>query len=588
MIGKRTHSAGELRLEHAGQRVLVTGWVHRRRDFGPLTFVDLRDRAGILQVVCDFERFPEAHAIAKEIRGEYVIAVEGTVAARADSTINRQLGTGEIELVAERVEILNDAKTPPFEIEGGKASEELRLKYRYLDLRTVRMQRNLTMRHKAMLAVRQYLDSKGFLEIETPILIKSTPEGARDFIVPSRQYPGKFYALPQSPQLFKQLSMIAGFDRYFQIARCFRDEDLRANRQPEFAQIDIEMSFIERKDVIQLVEPMMQAIFAAAGYELSPPFPRMSFDEAISRYGSDKPDIRFGMEFVDLSNMLRDGEFAPYRSALDAGGHVKAIKIDGGAKYTRKQFDELTEIAKKNGAGGMAFVKSGAEGITSSLLKALGLPLVEKIAEATQCSTGDAAVIVAGSPAVVAEALCAVRLEVGARERLAEGKGYRFLWVTDFPLLEWHEEDQRWYAMHHPFTSPRDEDIPLLDTDPGKVKAKAYDLVVNGMELGGGSIRIHRSEVQHKMFEVLGFTEEDARRKFGFFLEALQYGTPPHGGIAFGVDRILMQLTGEPSIRDVMAFPKTASGLDLMTDSPGEVSDDQLAELGIGIVQRAR
>jgi len=582
---RRTHYCGELRAEHAGQTVTLMGWVSRCRDFGPLTFIDLRDREGIVQVVFDAERNPEAHSIAKQARSEYVMAVTGRVIKREESTINPNIATGQMEVVAETAIILNEAKTPPFDIESGKASEDLRLKYRYLDLRRPKMQQNLRLRHKALLAARKFLDEQGFIEIETPILIKSTPEGARDFIVPSRVSPGKFYALPQSPQLFKQLMMIAGIDKYFQIARCFRDEDLRANRQPEFTQIDIEMSFVQQADVFARMEPLVAAIFSACGIEIKYPFPRMSYDEAIERYGSDKPDTRFGMELVDLAEALSGTDFTSYARALGRSGAVKGIVVKGGAKYSRRDLDEFAELVKRYGASSLAWIKLGANGITSSLLKAIGQERVASVAGLAGASEGDLVLIAQGKRNKTAAGLGQLRLEIGKRENLIDTSLYNFLWVTDFPMFEWNDTEGRWEAMHHPFTSPRDEDLEKLKTDPASVRARAYDLVLNGEELAGGSIRIHRRDVQRRVFEVLGLSEEEARNKFGFFLDALEYGTPPHGGLAFGVDRLIMILANEPSIRDVIAFPKTASGADLMTESPGPVSEQQLNELKIKIVE---
>ncbi|HYP26646.1 MAG TPA: aspartate--tRNA ligase [Blastocatellia bacterium] len=582
---KRTHYCGELRPEHAGEMVKLMGWVHRRRDFGPLTFVDLRDREGILQVVFDEDKNADAHRRAKDLRGEYVIAIVGKVVMRDKDKINANLKTGRVEVIARELYILNDAKTPPFEIEGSKANEDVRLKYRYLDLRRPKMQENIKLRHRAAITVRRYLDDHGFYEIETPMMVKSTPEGARDYIVPSRLTPGNFYALPQSPQMFKQLLMVAGFDKYFQIVRCFRDEDLRADRQPEFTQIDIEMSYIRPEDVYKTLEPMMVELARLIDVKVESPFPQLTYAEAMRRYGSDKPDTRFEMELQDLSVPLSGTDFTPYRSALEAGGQVRAITVKGGAKYSRKNLDELTEVAKRYGAGGMAWIKTAENGeITSSLSKALGDDKVAELALAAGSTPGDAVLAVAGKSSVVAAALSALRLEIAEREGLIDQNKFHFLWVTDFPMFEYHEEDGRYYAMHHPFTSPREEDLHMLDSDPGKVRAKAYDLVLNGIELGSGSIRIHSREMQRKIFEVLGLSNEEARSKFGFLLDALEYGTPPHGGIAFGFDRLVMLLAHEKSIREVMAFPKTASATDLMTDSPGPVSPEQLRELHIKIV----
>jgi aspartyl-tRNA synthetase len=580
---KRTHSCGALRASDAGQTVTLLGWVNRRRDFGPLTFIDLRDRDGITQVVFNAETAPETHARAKDARGEYVIAVTGRCVARTPETVNKNLATGEIEVLAEEIKLLNDAQTPPFQIDNCEAAEDLRLKYRYLDLRRPEMQRNLRLRHRLALATRVYLDQQGFYEIETPILTKSTPEGARDYLVPSRTFPGKFFALPQSPQLFKQLLMFAGYERYFQIARCFRDEDLRADRQPEFTQIDLEMSFVQPQDVFNIVEPLIATCFQVAGFPPPErPFARLSYTEAMRRFGSDKPDMRFGMEFVELTEHFAGSPFSAYADAVKAGGAVKAIVVEGGAGYSRKQLDELTEHAKRFGAGGLAWIKLADGEVTSSLLKALGPDGVGAIAEAAGAKKGDAVLLIGGKQDTVAASLGALRLEVGRREKLIKESENRLLWVTDFPMFEYHEEDQRWYAMHHPFTSPVDEDIAKLEgRDLGAVRAKAYDLVLNGSELGGGSIRIHRSDVQATVFRALGLSESEAREKFGFFLDALKYGTPPHGGIALGLDRLVMLLAGAKSLREVIPFPKVASGSDLMTDSPSMVSQQQLDELKI-------
>jgi aspartyl-tRNA synthetase len=583
---KRTHFCGDLRPEHAGEVVRLMGWVHRRRDFGPLTFVDLRDRGGIVQVVFDEEKNAEFHQRAKALRGEFVAAIVGKVVMRDKDKVNQNIKTGRIEVKALELYVLNDAKTPPFEMDSNRASEEVRLKYRYLDLRREKMQYNMRLRHRAAIAIRKYMDEQGFYEVETPLLIKTTPEGARDYVVPSRLSPGRFYALPQSPQIFKQLLMVAGFDRYFQIAHCFRDEDLRADRQPEFTQIDIEMSFIRPEDIYRVVEPMMAELTRLAEVKVELPFPRMTYAEAIKRYGTDKPDTRFGMELIDLSETLAGTEFAPYRAALESGGHVKAINVPGGAKYSRKNMDDLAETAKRFGAGGMAWVKTAESGeVSSSLAKALGEDRVTELARRADSEAGDAMLIVAGKPAAVAASLSALRLEVAEHEGMIDQGRFNFLWVTDFPMFEYHEEDGRFYPMHHPFTSPNEEDLHLLDSDPGAVRAKAYDLVLNGVELGSGSIRIHSREMQRHIFQVLGYTDEEARSKFGFLLDALEYGTPPHGGIAFGFDRIVMLLAREKSIREVIAFPKTTSATDLMNDSPSPVSEEQLRELHIRIVE---
>jgi aspartyl-tRNA synthetase len=594
---RRTKTCGELRLEHVGQKVVLMGWVARRRDFGPLTFFDLRDRDGVTQVVFNEETAAEAHAKAKQPRGEFVVAVRGEVVAREEGARNPRLETGEVEVQASELWILNDARTPPFQLEVAApealAAEDLRLKYRYLDLRRPQLQANLRLRHRALAEIRRYMDEQGFWEIETPVLIKSTPEGARDYVVPSRLHRGKFYALPQSPQLFKQLCMIAGLDRYYQIARCFRDEDLRADRQPEFTQLDVEFSFATPEQVYALVEGLFARVFRATlGVELPAPFPRLSYAEAMRRYGSDKPDLRFGMELQDLSVALRETTFAPFASALEAGGEIKGIVVRGGASYSRKQLDELQEFAKRYGAGALAWIKLGDE-VTSSLLKVLGAEAVARAAEAAGAEKNDVVLVAAGKPKVVAASLGALRNEIARRERLIPENTYAPLWVTEFPMFEFDEEHGRYYAMHHPFTSPLDEDLPLLERAVeggetellGRLRAKAYDPVINGVEMASGSIRIHRRDVQRLIFKALGMSEEEARARFGFFLDALEYGTPPHGGIAPGIDRLLMVLAGTDNIRDVIAFPKTASAADLMIDAPGEVDASLLAELRVRVVE---
>ncbi|HYY58869.1 MAG TPA: aspartate--tRNA ligase [Pyrinomonadaceae bacterium] len=591
---ERTHSCGALRAADVGKTVTLMGWVARRRDFGPLTFIDLRDRDGLTQVVVNEENAAQAHARAKTTRSEYVIAVTGVVVLREEGQRNPKIATGEVEVRAREVLILNDARTLPFQLEtagsDALASEDLRLKYRYLDLRRPQLQTNLRLRHRVVAEIRRYMDEQGFTEIETPILIKSTPEGARDYIVPSRIQPGKFYALPQSPQLFKQLCMIAGLDKYYQIARCFRDEDLRADRQPEFTQLDVEMSFATTELVYALVEGLFARVFKLIGVDLLVPFPRLSYAEAVRRYGSDKPDLRFGMELRDLSPALEGTTFAPFADTLSAGGEIKGIVLSGGASLSRKVLDELQEFVKRYGAGALAWIKLGDEA-TSSLLKALGEQTVLRMAEAVGALNGDAVLIVAGKPRTVAASLGALRNEVARREKLVPQNVYTPLWVTEFPMFEFNETDGRYYAMHHPFTSPLDEDLPLLrraveegETQLlGRLRAKAYDTVVNGVEAAGGSIRIHRRDVQDLIFKALGMTPEMARARFGFFLDALEYGTPPHGGIASGIERLLMALTGIENIRDVMAFPKTASAADLMIEAPGEVDPAQLEELKLVI-----
>ncbi|CAN5387505.1 aspartate--tRNA ligase [soil metagenome] len=592
---RRTHSCGELRLAHVGQTVTLMGWVARRRDFGPLTFFDLRDRDGITQVVFNEETAPTAHAKAKGPRGEYVIAIRGEVVAREEGARNPKLKTGEVEVQARELWILNDARTPPFQLEVSStdalASEDLRLKYRYLDLRRPQLQANLRLRHRVLAEIRRYMDAEGFTEIETPVLIKSTPEGARDYVVPSRTFPGKFYALPQSPQLFKQLCMIAGFDKYYQIARCFRDEDLRADRQPEFTQLDVEMSFATEEQIYTLIEGLFAAVFRLIKVELPVPFPRLSYAETMRRFGSDKPDLRFGMELQDLAPVLEGTDFAPFAAALSSGGAVKGIVVTGGAaSLSRKSLDELQEFAKRYGAGALAWIKLGDE-ITSSLLKALGEETIKRMAGTAGAHKGDAVLIVAGKQKVVAASLGALRNEIARRDQLLAENTYAPLWVNQFPMFEFNEDDERFYAMHHPFTSPLDEDLPLLERAVegnetellASLRAKAYDPVVNGVELASGSIRIHRRDVQRLIFKALGMSEEEARARFGFFLDALEYGTPPHGGIAPGIDRLLMVLAGTDNIRDVIAFPKTASAADLMIESPGDVDPRLLEELRIEI-----
>lgn len=592
---ERTHSCGDLRSADIGKQVVLMGWVAKRRDFGELTFIDLRDRAGITQVVFNVEDAADAHAKAKELRNEYVIAVMGDVVARDENTRNPKLATGDVEVHARQLLTLNDARTPPFQLDAGPealASEDLRLKYRYLDLRRPQLQANLLLRHRVLNEIRRYMTAQGFSEIETPILIKSTPEGARDYIVPSRIFPGKFFALPQSPQLFKQLCMIGGLDKYFQIAHCFRDEDLRADRQPEFTQLDVEMSFATLDQVYGLIEGLFASVFKLINVDLPIPFPRFTFAEVMRRFGSDKPDLRIkGLELQDLANAVEGTDFAPFASALSSGGQVKGLVVPGGANLSRKTLDELQEFAKRYGAGALAWIKLGDE-TSSSLLKALGAEVVARIADTTGAQKGDAVLIVSGKSKVVAASLGALRNEIAKRESLIPASVYAPLWVTDFPMFEFHEEDGRYYSMHHPFTSPVDEDLELLEraveggeTDLlGQIRTKAYDPVINGVEMASGSIRIHRRDVQRLVFKALGMTTEEARERFGFFLDALEYGTPPHGGIAPGIDRLMMVLAGTDNMRDVIAFPKTASAADLMIDAPGEVDPKQLEELHLRVV----
>src|SRR6266568_4153277 len=594
---ERTHSCGALRREHAGQRATLMGWCARRRDFGPLTFIDLRDRDGLTQIVVNQEKAPDAHAKAKDARTEYVLAVIGDVVLRDESARNPKLSTGDVEVQASEIVILNDSRTLPFQLDTATpealAAEDLRLKYRYLDLRRPQLQANLRLRHRVVLEINRYMDEQGFTQIETPNLIKSTPEGARDYIVPSRVQPGKFFALPQSPQIFKQICMIAGLDKYYQICRCFRDEDLRADRQPEFSQLDIEMSFATPKQIYALVEGLFARIFRLIGADLEIPFPRYTYAEVMRRFGSDKPDLRIeGMELQDVSSALGETTFAPYASALSSGGEIKGIVVSGGASMSRKTLDESQEFVKRYGAGALAWIKLGEE-LSSSLLKALGRDKVVNIAGLAGAQKGDAVFIVADKSDIVAASLGALRNDVARREKLIPEGVFAPLWVTEFPMFEFHEDDGRYYSMHHPFTSPLDEDVGLFERAVNgeaalfsRLRAKAYDAVINGIEVAGGSIRIHRRDIQSIVFKALGMTEENARARFGFFLDALAFGTPPHGGIASGIERTMMVLVPTDNIRDVMAFPKTASAQDLMIDAPGEVDPKQLKELHLEIVRQ--
>ncbi len=584
----RSHTCGELRTSHIGQTVTVMGWVNSRRDHGGVIFIDLRDRYGLTQVVADQNSSQTILAAAQNVKDEFVLAAVGKVRQRPGDTVNPELATGEIEVEIQEIEILSEAKTPPFPIfRDQDVNEDVRLTYRYLDLRRARMQRNMLIRHRAGKATREYLNSQSFIDIETPFLMKRTPEGARDYLVPSRLYWGQFYALPQSPQIYKQLLMLAGFDRYYQLVRCFRDEDLRADRQPEFTQIDIETSFLQQSQILDLVEGLVAHIFKETiGYEAPVPFLRMTYKEAMDRFGSDKPDMRFGMEFVNLTEIAATSGFKVFADAVQNKGQVKAIKVAGGATMARARLDKLTDTAKSFGAKGLVWIKCEEGGLNSPIVKFLGDDEKAAMTRLTGAAAGDLLLIVADQPAVTANVLGRLRLELGKELNLIDKTQFKFLWVTQFPLLEWDAEEKRWNAMHHPFTSPFEEDIPLFDTDPGAIRAQAYDLVLNGTELGGGSVRIHRHDLQTKMFDALGMTREEAKDKFGFLLEAFEYGAPPHGGLALGFDRLVAILANEDNIRQVIAFPKTNRAQSLMDGSPAIVEAKLLSELGLAIKAR--
>jgi aspartyl-tRNA synthetase len=585
---KRTHSCGALRASDAGQAVTLMGWVHRRRDHGGLIFVDIRDREGITQCVFNPADGAAAHAKVQDVRGEFVVAVRGTVAPRPAGTENAKIPTGAVEIHASELRVLNDSRPLPFQIDSegdAEVDETLRLKYRYLDMRRASVLKAFQVRDLLCRAVRDYLHEHGFLEVETPVLTRSTPEGARDFLVPSRLQPGSFYALPQSPQLFKQLLMVAGFERYFQIVRCFRDEDLRKDRQPEFTQIDIETSFLDRDDFLPIIEGLVAAIWRRVkGVELTVPFPRLAYDDAMARFGSDKPDLRFAMELTDISPLFAAGEFQAFAQVVAGGGAVKALRVPGAGSMSRKELDDLTNDAKQAGAKGLVWIKVTAEGLTSPVAKFL-TAVQERLLSQTGAAAGDLVLLVGDTSAVAATVLGRLRVDLARRFKLIPEDRDVFTWVIDFPLVEWNLDEKRWDAVHHPFTAPRDEDLALLESDPGRARAKAYDLVLNGQEAAGGSIRIHQQSVQERLFGLIGISKEEARARFGFLLEALEFGAPPMGGIAFGLDRLAASLVGQESIREVIAFPKTQKGTCPLTDAPAPVDARQLRDLGIRVVE---
>lgn len=582
----RTHQCGKITEQYIGEKVTITGWVQKRRDLGGLIFIDLRDRSGIVQIVFSPEVSAEALETAEKVRSEYVLTITGSVLERDPSTVNPAMSTGKIEISGEEVQILNSAKTPPFSIsEDTDITEDIRLKYRYLDLRRPVMQETLKMRHEVTRYIRNFLETEEFMEMETPMLTKSTPEGARDYLVPSRVHPGEFYALPQSPQLFKQLLMVSGFEKYYQIVRCFRDEDLRADRQPEFTQVDIETSFMGQEALLSMMEEMMTGLVKQVkGIEIPKPFPRMTYKEAMDRYGSDKPDTRFGLELINVSEIVKGSGFKVFAAAVENGGQVKAINVKGkAADYSRKDIDGLTEFTARYGAKGLAWLKVEAEGLKGPISKFFSEEEAAALTNALNTEEGDLLLFVADKSSVVADSLGALRQKLGKDLGLIDQSKFNFLWVVDFPLVEYDEEADRFVALHHPFTMPKTEDLHLMDSNPSEVRAQAYDLVLNGYELGGGSQRIYQREIQEKMFKTLGFTEEAAREEFGFLLDAFEYGTPPHGGIALGLDRMVMLLAGRSNLRDTIAFPKTASASCLLTNAPSPVNEKQLDELHLSV-----